>query len=194
MPAHGERREGAHGEARDPTRERSAHTAPRLRPWQPWAALAGFAFLLHFVWEILQVPFYAAMPSARHWDAIRTCTVATLGDVVLTLVSYAVVAAGARETRWLRHVTAPRLASLLGAGLAVSVVFELLNTRVLDRWQYAAGVPVLAEMGINVWLQWLLLPPLTLWLARRHLGIGFRHAPHSPHRPAERRSGTEITP
>ena len=181
-------------ERRSSTRARPDLTAPRLRPWQPWAALAGFAFLLHFVWEILQVPAYAEMPSARHWDAIRTCTVATLGDVVLMLVSYAVVAAAAREIGWLRRLTVPRVASLLVTGLVISVVFELVNTRVLDRWQYAPGVPALAGMGINVWLQWLLLPPLTLWLSRRHLGIGIGHTSHSPQGPAARWSDTEITP
>ena len=183
---------------RSSTRAHSDLPAPRLRPWQPWAALAGFAFLLHFVWEILQVPAYAEMPSAPHWDAIRTCTVATLGDVVLMLVSYAVVAAAARETGWLRRLTVPRVAGLLVAGLVISVVLELVNTRVLDRWQYAPGVPALAGMGINVWLQWLLLPPLTLWLSRRHLGIGISHpslyTAHSPQGPAVRRSDTEITP
>jgi len=47
-----------------------------------------------------------------------------------------------------------------------------------------AGVPLLAGMGLNVWLQWLLLPPLTLWLARRHLGLAGRRSPIGPVRPA----------
>ncbi|MBA3259051.1 MAG: HAD-IC family P-type ATPase, partial [Gemmatimonadales bacterium] len=41
-----------------------------LRPWQPWAAVGGFALLLHFVWEILLEGerFQAAFAVA---DAIR---------------------------------------------------------------------------------------------------------------------------
>ena len=109
-------------------------SAGRAVPWwQPWAALALFAFLLHFAWEMLQAPAYRAMPDARHWDAVQICLLATVGDVVLTLVAYAVIVAATRRRWWL-------------------------------------GTPTLFGVGITPLLQWLLLPPLTLWLARQHLG------------------------
>ena len=38
-----------------------ASRTSRLPPWQPWSALALFSFLLHFVWEMLFVPFYTGM-------------------------------------------------------------------------------------------------------------------------------------
>jgi hypothetical protein len=62
---------------------------PALPWWQPWLALGLFALLLHFVWEMLQVPFYAQMRRARHWAAVLRCTRATAGDVVITWTGYA---------------------------------------------------------------------------------------------------------
>ncbi len=161
---------------------RAANTTgmARLRPWQPWAALAGFAFLLHFVWEMLQVPFYAGMVDAIHGSAVRMCTIATVGDAVITLLAYGVVAVATRSRSWLGDLTVKRLAGLVALGIGMSLVAELLNIHVFQRWQYVAGVPLLAGMGLNVWLQWLLLPPLTLWLARRHLGLASSRSPKGP--------------
>jgi len=36
-------------------------------------------------WELAQVPLFAGMPSAEHWQAILVCGRATLGDVVIAL-------------------------------------------------------------------------------------------------------------
>src|SRR5687768_2354439 len=42
------------------------NTAAGWPAWQPWVALAGFAFLVHFVWEMWQAPFYRTMLQADH--------------------------------------------------------------------------------------------------------------------------------
>jgi hypothetical protein len=41
-----------------------------------------------FVGEILQGPFFEGMTEVRHRDAVRTCTLATIGDVGLMLVNF----------------------------------------------------------------------------------------------------------
>jgi hypothetical protein len=138
---------------------------------QPWAALAGFAFLLHFVWEMWQAPFYRTMLQADHVTAVRTCTIATLGDAAITLAAFGVAAwlGGGRD--WLAHPSRGRLAVYLAAGLAVTLLLEWLNVYVLERWTYAPRMPTILGIGVLPVLQWLLLPPLVLWLAARHLGV-----------------------
>jgi hypothetical protein len=54
----------------------------------PEANVSLFAFLLHYSWEFLQVPFFADMATAPHWGAVKFCTRATLGDVGTTLVAF----------------------------------------------------------------------------------------------------------
>lgn len=112
--------------------ESSAPTALRrarayMVAWQPWAALPGFAFLLHFVWEMLQVPVYAGMIEATHGSAVRMCTIATAGDAVITLFAYGVVAVATRSRDWLGHITVGRLAGLVAGGIGMSLVAELLR-------------------------------------------------------------------
>ncbi len=139
--------------------------------WQPWLALGLFAFLLHFVWELLQTPFYAQMGGARHWAAVLRCTRATGGDVLITWGAYAVAAAWGHSRLWL--VSPRRRAGLvvfLLAGLAVTVALEWLNVFVWRNWAYSLEMPVVLGIGLAPFLQWLLVPPFTLWLTRRHLG------------------------
>lgn len=138
--------------------------------WQPWAALALFAFLLNFVWEILQAPFYRGMVDGAHWAAVRTCTLATAGDVAILLVAYGLVAAAARDRWWLGDPTPARVAGFLAAGVIITIVLEALNVYGLGRWAYSPLMPVVFGIGLTPVLQWLVLPPVTLWLARRHLG------------------------
>lgn len=144
-------------------------------PWQPWAALALFAFLLHFVWELLQVPFYRRIDDAPRWEATLTCLRATAGDVVITLGAYGVVAMRAGSD-WVGHQTTARLVSFVAVGLLATGVIELLSVHVLERWAYGPGVPVVPGVGLPPLLQWLLLPPLIVWLTRRHLGWNPRQA------------------
>jgi len=54
----------------------------------PEPVLAFFAFLLHFAWELVQVPLFANMATAAHADATLVCFKATLGDVAMALVAY----------------------------------------------------------------------------------------------------------
>lgn len=143
-------------------------------PWQPWAALALFSFLLNLPWEFLQVPFYRGLEDARHWDATLVCVRATAGDSLITLAAYGAVA-GRSGRWWLSRLTAARLSAFVAAGVGITAVIEVLSVHTLGRWAYADGVPVLLGVGLPPFLQWLTLPPIALWLARRHLAATVPH-------------------
>ena len=66
----------------------------------PELNIAIFAFLLSFPGEILQGPFFEGMTEARHGDAVRICTLATVGDVSLMLVNFWIVAWAGGGRRW----------------------------------------------------------------------------------------------
>jgi hypothetical protein len=151
------------------SQERDEAGAPPLPPWQPWTALATFSFLLHFVWEMLQAPFYAGLAQAPHWDAVLVCTRATLGDVAIALLAYAGGAVVVRRRDWLAGGSRLAFGVYLATGLAVTVALEKLSVGVLGRWAYDPELPRVAGVGLAPLLQWVVLPPLTLWFARRHL-------------------------
>jgi hypothetical protein len=100
----------------------------------PETNVAIFAFLLNLTWELAQVPLFAGMPSAEHWQAILICGRATLGDVVIALVGFWAVAASARTRSWVLRPTAGQLANFVAVGVLITILMEWLATQVLHRW------------------------------------------------------------
>jgi hypothetical protein len=65
-----------------------------------------------------------------------------------------------------------RIAALTAlAGTAYTIFSEWMNTTVSGAWTYAEAMPTLElaslEIGASPLAQWLLLPPLALYLARK---------------------------
>ena len=137
----------------------------------PELVLALFAFLLHFAWELVQVPLYEDMARAAHAAATFTCFKATLGDVAMMLSAYWVAAAYVCDRRWLLVPTHAAWLIYLAVGLALTVVFELLATGPLQRWRYGDAMPLVPGLGVGVSpiMQWVVIPPMVLWLTRRHI-------------------------
>ncbi|MDR5904907.1 MULTISPECIES: hypothetical protein [Halomonadaceae] len=131
--------------------------------------VALFAFLLNYPWEFLQVPLFAEMPEMGHWDAVLFCTRATLGDVLIALVAYWAVAAVLRQRDWLLRPHGRAIAGFVVVGVVITIGLEWHATVLQDRWQYAERMPTLPLLGTGLapLLQWLVLPPLVVWLARR---------------------------
>ncbi len=146
-----------------------SRTAEAVGGLRSVAAIAGFAFLVHFPWEFIQAPLFVGMSEASHWRATLLCTRATLGDAVIAVLAYSAVAVVARRPDWLTSPTRPRVVGYVVAGLVITFVVELASVYVLDRWSYADSMPVIAGIGLSPLLQWVLLPLVTLWLARRHV-------------------------
>lgn len=142
------------------------------RWWRgPEVNIALFSFLLHLVWELVQVPFFAGMPSSQHWVAIRICARATAGDAVIAVVIFWAVAAIARSRSWILAPTRGQVSGFVGTGLLVTIVVEWLSTQVLGRWAYGSVMPVVPVLRIGVLpiLQWIVIPPVVLWMVRRQM-------------------------
>lgn len=145
--------------------------------WIPVSVLACFSFLLHFLWEMLQVPLYADMARMAHWSGIVVCAKATAGDVVIALAAYATAAGFARTWHW--RASRPHVATYLAMGVTITVVLEGLNVYVWHRWTYAPAMPLVIGIGVSPLLQWVIVPPLALWLMQRHVA-GRRRPPDHP--------------
>lgn len=96
----------------------------------------------------------------------------TLGDVLIgasaLLVALILLRAGSLASWPWRRLAA--LAALLGAGY--TVFSEWMNTAILGSWAYAASMPRIelgaVTIGLSPLLQWLVVPPLALYLMRLH--------------------------
>lgn len=125
------------------------------------------AFLLHFVWEMWQIPFFVGMSEATHWSAVIQCTRATIGDGFIALFAYLITAITVRDLYWLYNIRLRSWTLYLAVGLVTTIILEHFATEVYGRWQYSESMPLIPIFGIGLapFLQWLLVPPVTLWIA-----------------------------
>jgi hypothetical protein len=139
-------------------------------------AFIGTRFLpllafLNLAWEVAQLPLYTIWREAGAGYityAVAHCTVGDLllGAVALALALTATRAGPLASWRWLAIGSA---ATLLG--VAYTAASEWMNTSLRPAWQYSELMPTLHVGSIAIGLaplaQWLVLPPLALYLARR---------------------------
>ncbi len=130
-----------------------------------------FGFLLSLPWELLQVPFYAGMVTAPHWQSVKYCTDAAAGDAVILLAAYWIVASISRSRQWIRNPKWRQVFGFLGIGMTATVTIEYFATRSAWGWRYSPLMPVdpLLGTGLVTILMWLIVPLLVLWFGRRQL-------------------------
>ncbi len=134
-----------------------------LRRYLPW--LAG----LSLAWEIAQLPLYTIWNDGRPAYIAFAVLHCTAGDI---LIGGAALAAALLITR------APALAAWRGWRIALvtaviatsyTAFSEWMNTFVLRSWEYSELMPRVSlgdiELGASPLAQWLVIPPLALWLA-----------------------------
>jgi hypothetical protein len=138
----------------------------RLIGWGylPWLAA------LNLAWEAAQLPLYTLWTEATPGYIAFSVLHCTLGDVIIGMAALGVALIVTRApdlARW--HWTPIAAATAIG-GAAYTVLSEWLNTVTVRSWTYSELMPVVAvpgaEIGLSPLAQWLLLPPLALWLAR----------------------------
>lgn len=128
-----------------------------------------FAFLLNFVYEVWQAPYYEFYGAPSLADKIKDLTHCSFGDAVIILISALFVSLLARSRYWVLKPTRKLMLLFTSVGLVTTLVIETYRVNVSKVY----GVPVLAVPGLGMSslavLQWIILPPLILAMARRHL-------------------------
>ena len=124
-----------------------------------WLTFALTTVTLHFVWEMAQGGRFASMAPLSFWRATSLCVRATVGDVVITAIAFAVAAAAVRSSHWPAEKgrSLLPLAIFIASGLAVTVAYET-HAIAVGQWSYAETMPTIAGVGVLPILQWLILP------------------------------------
>ncbi|RAM49967.1 MAG: hypothetical protein C6Y22_19420 [Hapalosiphonaceae cyanobacterium JJU2] len=137
----------------------------------PELNIAIFSFLLNFLWEMQQMPFFQVSSESSCTDEVINCTVATVGDVGISLTAFWTVAIMSKSRQWFRQLNWWQLNSFILVGVVITIIFEALATGVLDRWEYADIMPTLPFFGTGLLplLQWILIPPIIIWFVQRQL-------------------------
>jgi hypothetical protein len=135
----------------------------------PETNLFLFAFLLNFVYEVWQSPFYEFYASPSLGDKVIDLTHCAFGDGVIILFSSWVVSALMRSRYWVMAPNWKLTLLFTSFGLLITLVIETYRVNVSKSY----GVPVLAVpilgMSALAVIQWIILPAFILYLSRRHM-------------------------
>jgi hypothetical protein len=127
--------------------------------------------VLNLAWEVAHVRLYTIWTEATPAYIAFSVLHCTLGDVLiggsaLLLALIALREGGAWHWRW------GRIAALTAlGGTAYTVFSEWTNIKILRSWTYAESMPRVDlagfEIGVSPLAQWLVIPPLAVYLARK---------------------------
>lgn len=142
------------------------------RVWR-WIALRYLRWLavLMLAWEAAQVRLYTLWTEAPGPYIAFSILHCTLGDVLIgaAALMLALIAGGEGafpHWRWRRIAL---LTAFAGAGY--TLFSEWMNITILRSWTYAPSMPTLElagfELGLTPLAQWLVVPPLALYVARK---------------------------
>jgi hypothetical protein len=143
------------------------------RAWRliAWGYLPWFA-LLNLAWEAAHVRLYTLWDEAQPAYIAFSVLHCTLGDVLIgSLALFLALILGRvgalPEWRWRRIAF---FTVVLGVGY--TMFSEWMNITIRRSWVYGDAMPRLHvgvfEIGLTPLAQWLLLPPLALYLARAY--------------------------
>jgi len=126
---------------------------------------------LNLVWEIAQLPLYTLWEESPRFFIAYAVVHCTLGDIAIGTLALlvALIATRARTVKTWRWRQVALLLVIPAVGY--TALSEWINTIARGSWAYSALMPVIRlggfEIGLSPLLQWLVIPPVALWLAGR---------------------------
>jgi hypothetical protein len=126
-------------------------------------AFFGGSFVMHLVWENVQMPLYKA-EDVSLWESFQMCLFATAtGDMLFTLTLYLTVALIHPKLSWLEDRAAylhpATWIAPIVVGVLLAVSFELWAIYAVRRWEYGSMPLVpLVHAGVTPVLQMIVIP------------------------------------
>ena len=135
-------------------------------------SLAATGFLINFFWEMVQSPLYDDVKSKPYAEILISRMHCTVGDVVILLGAYWIVALATGDRFWVLQGRMRDVVAFTALGLGYTVVSEWVNVDLRSAWGYAATMPRAPWIGTGLapFMQWVLLPPVIVVVSRRLVG------------------------
>ena len=128
------------------------------------------AFLLNFVWELIQIPLYRN--SSYDIDHILFCALASIADTIMVLLIYSGLAVIFKDLFWVNHLRLIRIVIVVLIGGTGAVLSEMRHLS-SGSWAYDDSMPIIPvfNVGIAPLLQFMILPVLIYFLSFNRLKI-----------------------
>lgn len=129
-----------------------------------WVLLA---FVLHGMWEIVQLPLYTLWENPDHRRVVLSLLHCTAGDVLIATSLFLLTAAPFRSFTWPVRQAWFGGSVMIAAGLVFTIFSEWYNVYRAGAWSYAASMPLVAGIGLSPLMQWIVVPVLMISMIRR---------------------------
>ena len=125
------------------------------------------ALPLELLWEIAQFPLYTVWQEGNWSYILYGLAHCTLGDLLILLIAYWIVALLNRDRYWLQKRIFWNGLLFTALGTAYTIYSEIMNVRIRGTWDYTELMPLVPMINIGgmPFLQWLLILPVLLWLS-----------------------------
>lgn len=122
------------------------------------------AFLLNFLWELIQIPLYRN--SSYDIDHILFCALASIADTIMVLLIYLGLAAIFKDLFWVNHLRLIQIVIVVLVGGTGAVLSERRHLS-LGSWGYDKSMPLIpvVNVGISPVLQFMILPLVAYFLS-----------------------------
>jgi hypothetical protein len=129
----------------------------------------AFVAVANLAWETLHLPLYTIWAEGTAGELAFAVVHCTGGDLLIAGASLVLALMLIGRPAWPARGFAGVAALAIAFGLAYTLVSEWLNTEVRESWAYAEAMPVIPVLGtgLSPVAQWLVIPPLGFWWARR---------------------------
>lgn len=133
----------------------------------PESRIALLGFLVSFVWEMWQLPYYQTH-NMELSQMVGNCTLASVADAGIMVFAYLVAGWRSGQRHWLASPTVKHFAFYLATGLIVTIIIEHIATAVPFGWRYGENMAVIPgiETGLVPVLMWIVVPLVTFGIAR----------------------------
>ena len=137
----------------------------------PEIPLVFISFFINFFWEMVQTPLYDDVPRKTYLQILISRLHCTLGDVLILLSAYWIVAWFANNRYWVTLFRPQHFLGFTLLGLGYTLFSEWVNIDIRSAWGYSPLMPRLPwiGMGLTPFVQWLILPPVIAGVTRRFL-------------------------
>lgn len=136
-----------------------------LRAMRAYLAVSAGANL---GWEFGHLPLYTIWQTGSGRDIAVASLHCTVGDVLIAAASLVVALIAIGRPDWPAEGFTKVAILTIGLGAGYTVYSERLNTAVRKSWEYSELMPVvpLIDVGLSPILQWIVIPPVALIVAR----------------------------
>lgn len=125
--------------------------------------------IANLIWEVLQLPLYTIWTTGTTREITFAVIHCTIGDALIALSALilTLISVGTKSWPGDRHNLV--LAVTLALGVGYTIFSEWLNIVVRTSWAYSPLMPVVpvTGTGLSPLMQWIVIPPIALFFARR---------------------------